>query len=82
MAAYKEDFAIGSTVKIVDSEELEKFARSWKFHHSLRPEQMRFAGETVEVEEVGFYHGGDVLYTLRGLPGYWHEQCLRAFTKS
>jgi hypothetical protein len=26
--------------------------------------------------EVGFYHGGDVLYTLDGIPGLWHEQCL------
>jgi hypothetical protein len=28
------------------------------------------------VQEVGFYHGGDVLYQLRGVPGTWHECCL------
>ena len=29
------------------------------------------------VEDVGFYHGGDELYKLKGLPGVWHEQCLK-----
>lgn len=75
---YQEEFPAGSTVKIVDAEELRQFAKSWKFHHPLQPEQVEFAGEIAEVEEIGFYHGGDELYRLRGLPGYWHEQCLRA----
>jgi hypothetical protein len=78
MAPYKEDFPVGSSVRIMDSEGLGEFSRSWKFHHPLSPEQMQFAGKTVVVEAVGFYHGGDVLYTLRGTPGYWHEQCLQA----
>ena len=26
---------------------------------------------------VGFYHGGDALYELEGVPGVWHEVCLR-----
>jgi hypothetical protein len=30
------------------------------------------------VEEVSFYHGGDALYVLEGLPGLWHEQCLES----
>ena len=25
----------------------------------------------------GFYHGGDELYKLKGMPGVWHEQCLK-----
>jgi hypothetical protein len=25
---------------------------------------------------VGFYHGGDPLYSLDGVPGVWHERCL------
>jgi hypothetical protein len=29
------------------------------------------------VEDVGFYHGGDELYKLKGVPGVWHEHCLR-----
>ena len=28
-------------------------------------------------ERVGYYHGGDVLYELEGVPGVWHEVCLR-----
>jgi hypothetical protein len=30
------------------------------------------------VRDVGFYHGGDVLYHLDGAPGIWHEVCLHA----
>lgn len=30
------------------------------------------------VEKVGFYHGGDPLYKLDGVPGVWHEECLEA----
>jgi hypothetical protein len=81
MGAYKEEFPVGSAVKIVDTIELEEFARSWKYHHPLQREQMDFAGKTTKVEGVAFYHGGDALYRLLGLPGYWHEQCLAAATK-
>ena len=28
------------------------------------------------VTNVGFSHGGDVLYKLQRLPGIWHEECL------
>jgi hypothetical protein len=82
MGAYKEEFPVGSSVKIIDTIELEEFARSWKYHHPIQREQMEFAGKTTEVESVAFYHGGDALYKLGGLPGYWHEQCLTAATKS
>jgi hypothetical protein len=44
----------------------------------LQPEQLAHAGAIAEVEEVGFYHGGDVLYNLKNIPGIWHEQCLSA----
>jgi hypothetical protein len=81
MAVYKEQFPVGSSVKIVDSIELEEFARSWKYHHPLQREQLEFAGKRSEVESVAFYHGGDPLYKISGLPGYWHEQCLRATPK-
>lgn len=29
-------------------------------------------------QTVGFYHGGDELYGLEGVPGLWHKQCLTA----
>jgi hypothetical protein len=44
----------------------------------LEPEQLRFADKIAKVKSVGFYHGGDELYELKGVPGMWHEQCLRA----
>lgn len=28
------------------------------------------------ISTVGFYHGGDVIYTLEKAPGTWHEQLL------
>ena len=37
---------------------------------------MPFAGKAARVADVGFYHGGDVLYGLEGIPGTWHEACL------
>jgi hypothetical protein len=77
MAAYKENFPVGSTVRILDSDALDQFARTWKLHHQLEPEQMPFAGKRAVVAKVGFYHGGDVLYTLHSVPGIWHEQCLQ-----
>lgn len=80
--AYKEEFPAGSTVEIISVEELRAFASSWKFHHPLSPDQIQFGGRSAEVKAVCFYHGGDELYELRGLPGYWHEECLRAAPKS
>jgi hypothetical protein len=76
MAAYKEDFPVGSKVCIVDALRLEEFQRTWKYHHKLNAEQMAYAGKVAEVAKVSFYHGGDVLYELLGIPGIWHEQCL------
>jgi len=76
MAQYKEDFPVGSKVRIADALELQEFQRTWQYHHKLRPEQLTYAGRIAEVQKVGFYHGGDVLYELHGIPGIWHEQCL------
>ena len=55
---------------------LEEFQHKWKFHHALQSAQLRHAGEVGIVASVGFYHGGDVLYELQGIPGIWHEGCL------
>jgi hypothetical protein len=73
---YKEEFPVGSTVRIANVQQLQEFQRTWKYHHKIDPVQLKYAGEIGEVEKVGFYHGGDVLYELRGVPGIWHEQCL------
>ena len=34
------------------------------------------------VSSVGFYHGGDELYVIEGIPGVWHEVCLSLAEKS
>lgn len=76
MSPYNEQFPVGTRVQIVSRERLEEFKRSWHYHHPLVDEQLAFAGQQTTVREVAFYHGGDVLYTLDGINGTWHEQCL------
>jgi hypothetical protein len=76
MPDYREDFPKGSNVRVVDRPALERFRSEWRFHNPLSVEQLDFAGREAKVATVGYYHGGDVLYTLDGLPGVWHERCL------
>lgn len=78
MKLYQEQFSVGTTVRIAERTELERFQRTWQFHHKLEAEQLSCAGRTARVRDVGFYHGCDVLYHLDGVPGIWHEVCLRA----
>ena len=44
----------------------------------LEPEQLDYAGRVAKVKEVTFFHGGDEIYALEGIPGVWHEECLSA----
>jgi len=76
----QQEYPSGSLVKIVKRETLEEFLRTWKYHHKLQPEQLEFADKIGKVELYGFYHGGDELYKVEGIPGIWHEQCLEAYT--
>lgn len=78
MKPYEEAFPVGSEVRIVDQQALESFAQTWKYHHRLTPEQLHYAGTVAKVENVGFYHGGDPLYEIDGVPGIWHEACLES----
>jgi hypothetical protein len=70
-------FPVGSRVRIAELPDLARFLADWKYHHPLQPEQLEHAGEVTTVREIGYYHGGDPLYTLEGIPGTWHEPCLR-----
>jgi hypothetical protein len=79
--AYKEAYPVGTDVRIAQRQKLEEFASHWRFHHPLTEEQIRYAGQVVRVQNVGYYHGGDVLYVLDGIPGTWHECCLEAVVK-
>ena len=61
---YQATFPEGSKVRVAPTAALETFMREWKYHHKLQPEQLNYAGAVGAVEKVGFYHGGDQLYTL------------------
>jgi hypothetical protein len=73
---YKAEYPEGSRVRIASRGTLEEFMRSWTHHNKLQPEQLDYADRIARVESVGFYHGGNELYKLQGIPGVWHEQCL------
>ena len=73
---YNAEYPVGSHVRIVDRPKLVAFRESWKYHHKLEDQQLLYSGLSALVEEVSFYHGGDELYSLKGIPGIWHEECL------
>ncbi|MFZ3217282.1 MAG: hypothetical protein WA192_14590 [Candidatus Acidiferrales bacterium] len=72
------EFAVGSEVRIAGRAFLEAFLEAGQYHNELEPEQLAFAGRTAAVQAVDFFHGGDEIYTLQGIPGVWHEECLSA----
>jgi len=78
MTAYQALFDAGALVRIRPLGALQEFRSSWKLHHPLAEEQLDFAGRIATVAAVGFYHGGDVLYTLKDIPGIWHEGCIES----
>ncbi len=74
---YNERFPKGTKARIANRGVLEEFMATWKYHHKLQPEQLEYADRVSTVEEVSFYHGGDPVYKLEGIPGFWLDQCLR-----
>jgi hypothetical protein len=76
VASYQSEHVKGSRVRIASRAVLEQFLRDWKYHNKLQSEQLNYADRSAEVASVGFYHGGDELYKLKGIPGIWHRQCL------
>ena len=78
--AYNAEFPAGTLVRVVGRPQIEEFMRTWRFHHPLTEDQLASAGLRGMVAEVGFYHGGDELYHLEGIPGMWHEVCLQPAT--
>lgn len=73
---YQERFPKGTNVRIASKDALERFRDTWLYHHKLETAQLSHADQVARVASVGFYHGGDVLYELEGVPGIWHECCL------
>ena len=75
--AYEARYSEGTRVRIRPRADLEEFVRTWRYHHKLTDEHLTHAGEEALVASVGFYHGGDPLYELEGIPGFWHEENLQ-----
>ena len=77
MPPYHPAFLTSASVQVASAEVLERYSRpAWKHHHPVKEEMAAFAGHRALVLRVSFYHGGDCLYTLDGIPGQWHEACL------
>ena len=72
------EFEVGSRVRIADRDFLESFLEAGQYHNELEEEQLAYAGRAAKVKDVSFFHGGDEIYTLEGIPGVWHEECLTA----
>ena len=70
------EFEVGTEVRIADRAFLEEFLEAGQYHNELEPEQLEYAGRTAKVQKVSFFHGGDEIYALEGIPGVWHEECL------
>lgn len=80
--AYSALYPEGTSVRIASRADLEKFRDTWRFHHKLEAAQLPHAGQVARVAEIGYYHGGDVLYRLEDVPGFWHESCLESIFKN
>jgi len=72
------EFEVGSQVRIADRAFLQEFLEAGQYHNELEEEQLDYAGRVATVKSVEFFHGGDEIYTLDGVPGVWHEECLSA----
>ncbi len=80
MPIYDASYPAGTTVRVADEAALVEFRDKWKAHNPLTEEMIACAGREAAVKSVGYYHGGDPLYVLVGVPGVWHEVCLRPRT--
>jgi hypothetical protein len=75
---YQPRFPPGVQVRVVDEPTLSRFKAEWHWNYPLQEQQLRFAGLRTKVAKVGYYHGGDALYTLDDTGDYvWHEACLQ-----
>ena len=73
---YNAEFPAGTLVRVAGRQQLQEFMSTWRFHHPLTEDQLAYAAVQGKVVDVSFYHGGDELYHLEGIPGIWHEACL------
>jgi hypothetical protein len=72
------EFEVGQQVRVADRTFLENFLEAGQYHNELETDQLEYAGQVARVISVTFFHGGDEIYALEGIPGVWHEECLSA----
>jgi hypothetical protein len=77
MSAYFPVFVAGERVRIKSASTLRDYMLpNWPWHHPITQDQLGFAGTEANVIQVEYYHGGDILLRLAGVPGAWHEECV------
>jgi hypothetical protein len=79
VSPYKEQFPVGSRVRVKPSRFLHEFRKAWKYHHPISDEQLNPATVTDTVKGVAFYHGATFFTRCPRLPGYgtkcvWNRQ--------
>jgi len=79
MPDYHPIFKKGDKIKINDKDYLLNFQRTWKYHHNITDDQIKYAERLAAVKDVYIYHGGEVMYALKSIPGIWLEQLIEEF---
>ena len=72
------EFEVGTEIRVAELAFLQSFLEAGQYHNELEEDQLAYAGRVAKVKDVSFFHGGDEIYTLEGIPGVWHEECLTA----
>ena len=72
----KAEFEVGSEVRIADRAFSRVFSKPGSTTTSSSPSSSNTPAASAKVKDVTFFHGGDEIYTLEGIPGVWHEECL------
>jgi hypothetical protein len=83
MPAYHSVFLRGENVKIKPPEFLRQYlAPDWRWHNPLDSDNLKFAGGVFAVVDIGYFHGGEVMYELQGIRGFWHEDSVEDYMLS
>lgn len=79
MPEYHSAFEPGDIIRVKNETYLLNFQKTWKYHHNISDEQIKYANRKDKVKKVYYYHGGDPLYELVNAPGVWHEQLIEDY---
>lgn len=69
-------FALGSSVRIKSTGQLEAFSRNGRLRYPPSGNQIAYGGEPDSVRRITFSVSGNALYELEKAPGMWEEQLL------